>query len=80
MFSLLLLLSGLAQAAQTLTGTGLEITYNSLGTWNDSANAQGLRASFDLQLEPGQSTDLRLFLRNGSRAITETWTTPFKAE
>jgi glucans biosynthesis protein len=41
---------------------------------------KGFRAGLDVQLEPGQSTDLRLFLRNGSRAITETWTTPFKAE
>jgi glucans biosynthesis protein len=39
-----------------------------------------LRASFDLQLEPGEATDLRVFLRHGSRAITETWTRPFKAE
>ncbi len=43
-------------------------------------HVKGFRASFDVQLEPGQATDLRLFLRNGSRAITETWTTPFKAE
>ncbi len=41
---------------------------------------KGFRAGLDVQLEPGQSTDLRLFLRNGSRPITETWTTPFKAE
>ena len=41
---------------------------------------KGFRASFDVQLEPGQATDLRVFLRHGSRRITETWTRPFKAE
>jgi len=38
---------------------------------------RGFRAAFDLKLEPGQSTDLRAFLRAGSRALTETWTFPW---
>ncbi len=46
------------------------------------ANPQtgGFRAAFDVQLAPGQSTDLRAFLRTGSRALTETWTFPWRAE
>lgn len=38
---------------------------------------QGFRATFDVKLEPGQSTDLRAYLRAGSRALTETWTLPW---
>jgi glucans biosynthesis protein len=40
----------------------------------------GFRAVFDMQLAPGQSGDLRAFLRIGSRALTETWTFPWRAE
>jgi glucans biosynthesis protein len=40
----------------------------------------GFRAAIDVQLEPGQSTDVRAFLRSGSRALTETWTFPWRAE
>ncbi len=39
----------------------------------------GFRATIDLQLDPGQSTDLRAFLRTGTRALTETWTYPWRA-
>ena len=41
---------------------------------------KGLRATVDLALEPGQTADLRVALRNGPRILTETWTTPFRAE
>jgi glucans biosynthesis protein len=34
----------------------------------------------DVQLEPGQSTDLRAFLRAGNRTLTETWTCPWSVE
>jgi glucans biosynthesis protein len=40
---------------------------------------RGFRAAFDIKLEPGQSTDLRAFLRAGNRALTETWTFPWTA-
>ncbi len=40
----------------------------------------GFRAAFDVQLAPGQSTDLRVFLRTGTRALTETWTFPWRSE
>ena len=41
---------------------------------------QGFRAAIDVALDTGQSTDLRAFLRAGNRALTETWTFPWKAE
>jgi glucans biosynthesis protein len=40
----------------------------------------GFRAVIDVQLEPGQATDIRAFLRSGSRTLTETWTFPWRAE
>jgi periplasmic glucans biosynthesis protein len=43
-------------------------------------HTRGFRAALDIKLEPGQSTDLRAFLRAGSRALTETWTYPWTAE
>ena len=39
----------------------------------------GFRAAIDIELPPGQSTDLRAFLKSGSRTLTETWTFPWKA-
>ncbi len=43
-------------------------------------NVRGFRVGLDLQLEPGQTADLRVSLRNGTHTLTETWTTPFKGE
>jgi glucans biosynthesis protein len=40
---------------------------------------RGFRAAFDVKLEPGQSTDLRVYLRAGNKALTETWTHPWTA-
>lgn len=40
-------------------------------------HTKGFRAAIDVKLEPGQSTDLRAFLRAGNRALTETWTYPW---
>ena len=40
----------------------------------------GFRAALDVLLAPGQSTDLRAFLRTGDRALTETWTYPWAQE
>jgi glucans biosynthesis protein len=34
----------------------------------------GFRAAIDLKLDPGQSADLRAYLRSGDKALTETWT------
>jgi periplasmic glucans biosynthesis protein len=36
-------------------------------------HVKGFRAAFDITLEPGQSADLRAFLRVGDKALTETW-------
>jgi len=44
---------------------------------NPSIN--GLRAMIDVALKPGETTDLRLFLRAGGRTLTETWTCPWTA-
>ena len=43
-------------------------------------HTNGFRAAIDVQLEPGQSTDLRAFLKTGNRALTETWTLPWKPD
>ncbi|HXY58479.1 MAG TPA: glucan biosynthesis protein [Methylocystis sp.] len=37
----------------------------------------GLRAMFDVSVKSGETADLRLFLRVGSRTLTETWTYPW---
>ncbi|MGO4707416.1 glucan biosynthesis protein [Microvirga sp. 2MCAF38] len=43
-------------------------------------HTKGFRAAIDVKLEPGQSTDLRAFLRAGNRTLTETWTYPWSLE
>lgn len=45
-----------------------------------NAHTGGFRAAIDIKLEPGQSTDLRAFLRAGNRTLTETWTYPWSVE
>ncbi|MBL1257577.1 glucan biosynthesis protein [Methylocystis sp. Sn-Cys] len=39
----------------------------------------GLRALFDVSVKPGDTADLRLFLRANGRTLTETWTYPWTA-
>ena len=39
----------------------------------------GLRAMFDVAVKPGETSDLRAYLRAGSRSLTETWTFPWTA-
>jgi glucans biosynthesis protein len=41
---------------------------------------KGFRAAIDVRLEPGQTTDLRAFLKAGNRTLTETWTMPWGTE
>jgi glucans biosynthesis protein len=45
-----------------------------------NVHTKGFRAVIDVQLDPGQSADLRAFLRTSTRALTETWTFPWRAE
>jgi periplasmic glucans biosynthesis protein len=45
-----------------------------------NSHTKGFRATIDLQLDPGQSADLRAFLRTGTKALTETWTYPWHAD
>jgi periplasmic glucans biosynthesis protein len=40
----------------------------------------GFRAGVDVQVPQGQTADVRVFLRAGTRALTETWTFPWGAE
>jgi periplasmic glucans biosynthesis protein len=40
----------------------------------------GFRAGIDVDVPVGQSADVRAFLRAGTRALTETWTYPWKPE
>ena len=40
----------------------------------------GFRAMIDVEVEPGQATDIRAFLRTGPHALTETWIMPWIAE
>jgi glucans biosynthesis protein len=40
----------------------------------------GFRALIDVQVEPGQTTDIRAFLRSGPKTLTETWLMPWIAE
>ncbi|MEN5081905.1 glucan biosynthesis protein G [Bosea sp. TWI1241] len=44
-----------------------------------NAKTKGFRAFVDVLVEPGQTADLRAFLRNGDKALTETWTYPWRA-
>jgi glucans biosynthesis protein len=44
-----------------------------------NAHIGGLRALFDVSAQPGQTADLRLFLRTHGRTLTETWTYPWTA-
>ncbi|ARN81604.1 glucan biosynthesis protein [Methylocystis bryophila] len=42
-----------------------------------NAHIEGLRAMFDVSVKSGETADLRLYLRAGNRALTETWTFPW---
>ena len=40
---------------------------------------RGFRAGVDVAIDPGQSCDIRVFLRSGVKALSETWTFPWRA-
>ena len=40
----------------------------------------GFRAAIDVRIEPGQTADLRAYLRAGDRALSETWTYPYAGD
>jgi glucans biosynthesis protein len=44
-----------------------------------NAHVRGFRAAVDVEIDPGQSCDLRVFLKGANRALTETWTFPWRA-
>ena len=78
-WNLLFLLGGTTAAAMTplapvllpLVAAG-EITY-----LTGLVSIPRFRAAIDVRIEPGQSTDLRAYLRSGNKALTETWTYPW---
>ena len=39
----------------------------------------GFRATFDVELAPGETSDLRAFLKAGAAAVSETWIFPWEA-
>src|ERR1700722_13852967 len=43
-----------------------------------NTHTRGFRAGVDVTVDPGLSTDLRVFLRAGPKALTETWTFPWR--
>ncbi len=45
-----------------------------------NSQTRGFRAGIDVIGEAGQTVDLRAFLRTGTKALTETWTFPWKVE
>ena len=40
---------------------------------------KGFRATFDVELAPGETADLRAFLKAGAAAVSETWIFPWEA-
>jgi glucans biosynthesis protein len=43
------------------------------------AHLRGFRAGVDVAVDPGQSCDVRVFLRAANKALTETWTFPWRS-
>ena len=43
-----------------------------------NAHVNGFRAGVDVAIDPGQSCDVRVFLRAANKALTETWTFPWR--
>jgi periplasmic glucans biosynthesis protein len=41
---------------------------------------RGFRAAIDVEVPVGQSADIRAFLKAGDKALTETWTYPWRPE
>ena len=44
-----------------------------------NTHLSGFRAGLDIAIDPGQSCDVRVFLRAANKALTETWTFPWRA-
>ncbi len=62
------------QVEVVATATNGQILRTSIAS---NPHIEGLRALFDVSVKSGQTADLRLFLRAGSRTLTETWTYPW---
>jgi glucans biosynthesis protein len=44
-----------------------------------NTHVSGFRAGVDVEVDAGQSCDVRVFLRSGAKALSETWTFPWRA-
>lgn len=66
------------QQVEIVPSTSVGKILNTFITPNDHIG--GFRAAIDVKLDLGQSTDLRVYLRAGNKALTETWTFPWEAE
>jgi len=44
-----------------------------------NTHVRGFRAGVDVAIDAGQTCDVRVFLRSGLKALTETWTFPWRA-
>jgi glucans biosynthesis protein len=65
-----------AQVEVVATATNGQILRTSIAA---NPHIDGLRVMFDVAAKPGQTADLRLFLRAAGRTLTETWTFPWTA-
>jgi glucans biosynthesis protein len=45
---------------------------------SSNPHVRGFRAGVDVAVDAGQSSDIRVFLRAGVKALTETWTFPWR--
>lgn len=63
-----------SQVEVVATATNGQVLRTSIAS---NPHIEGLRALFDVSVKSGQTADLRLFLRAGSRTLTETWTYPW---
>jgi glucans biosynthesis protein len=63
-----------AQVELVVTASNGQVVRASIAA---NPHIEGLRALFDVAIKPGQTADLRAFLRVGDRTLTETWTYPW---
>lgn len=66
-----------AGAVQMIASTSQGKVLRTYTAWNPYTG--GFRATVDVQVEPDQTTDVRGFLRAGTKTLTETWIYPWQA-
>jgi glucans biosynthesis protein len=63
-------------AVQMIASTSAGKILRAYTQWNPYTN--GFRGAVDVQLAPGETADIRGFLRGGIKTLTETWIYPFE--